>query len=218
MPAHDRRGRSKPAGGVPPRCAETPPLPWRTRDDSGFALEPLPSFFGIGPGGAHDLQRHGAFQPDVARAIDLAHPADPLQRHDFIRAKTSAGLEHGARVYRYRRLPGAPRTWERRSPGSRRCSSSAPSGHESVAKTASSRCPASPRGRPYPRPPLPAGAAGARTAPESGQVQDALCLIRGRGIDASLDVCRGFSSTAHCARKRTTANRRIIRPRNGSEY
>src|SRR5262249_61525696 len=53
---------------------------------------------------SEDLDRHGAIESHVARAIDFTHAARANRGDDFVRADTRAGLERhvSARLVAYR--------------------------------------------------------------------------------------------------------------------
>ena len=83
-------------------------------DGERLARESLAAI-GIGRGDiGQDLQRDLAPEPQIARPIDFAHPADAEQRHDFVRT------EPGARVKRDMVLDSAMKPARRRE-ASRRC-------------------------------------------------------------------------------------------------
>ena len=60
-------------------------------DGLRFALEPLPPLGLRGGVGGQHLDRDGAGDPRVARAVDLAHPSPAQEGDDFVRPQKGAG-------------------------------------------------------------------------------------------------------------------------------
>ena len=58
-----------------------------------FALEATQLVAIRGDGRRQNLDRHGAIQPRVARAVHFAHAARAEQRNDFVRTKMRAWKE-----------------------------------------------------------------------------------------------------------------------------
>ena len=60
-------------------------------DRARFALEPRTESDVAGEVARQQLDRDDTFEPRVARAIDLAHAADAVQRENLVRTKPGAG-------------------------------------------------------------------------------------------------------------------------------
>ena len=58
-----------------------------------FLLEALPRFRIRGERAGQHLDRDRAIEPDVARAVDLAHPSSTKRSDDFVRPEAFAGFE-----------------------------------------------------------------------------------------------------------------------------
>ncbi len=63
------------------------------RDGAGLTIEALAELRIGGQRFGQDLDRDGAIETCVARAIDLAHPTGAQRRDELVRAQARAGLQ-----------------------------------------------------------------------------------------------------------------------------